>query len=312
MGPDLMLATTTTLPPNVAAATMTANGLWVAEVKLDGIRAAVTMKGRREVRITNRRQVDITVRYPDVVEALRQLNLNAVLDGEIVVWGTDGNPDFAKAHRRDAQATEHGARALAAQRGMGATFVAFDILELNGTDLRRLPYSTRRRRLEDLAKGTPLRVNAVCDDGGGLWEEIVTRGLEGVVLKRKDSRYVGHRSPDWVKVKLKRRVSALVCGTQPGKGSLAGTWGALDLALLEPDGRLRPIGSVGTGFANADRQFISALIQRASRGGDQIIVEIEFMEVSPSGHLRQPSYRGLRTDLVVTDCTVDQLEGRRT
>lgn len=297
--PQLMLAAPTELRRDEAAKTLTDTGEWSAELKLDGIRACATIDGR-SVRLTNRRGLDITFRYPDVVRRLAVPGIHAVIDGEIVVFGADARPDFAAVHRRDAQAVERSARVLAGR--MPATFVAFDVLEVAGQDVCDQSYQMRRARLERLSGG--LDVNPRSDDGQAMWAFVKERRLEGLVLKRKDSRYTGGRSSAWQKVKLVHTLSAVVCGTEPGKGHRARTFGALRLAVINDAGEIVEVGSVGSGFSNADCETIAARIRK---GDLPIIVEVEYLEF-PNGQLRQPVFRGLRMDLEVTDCTLSQLE----
>jgi bifunctional non-homologous end joining protein LigD len=163
--PDLMLATPCTLPRDTAAATLTASGEWTVEVKLDGIRACVTIDGDK-VRITNRTGRDITIRYPEIVQALSGLGIRAVLDGEIVVM-VNGKPNFHAVQIRDAQSNPKAALALS--RKTPARFIAFDVLVVNGIDVtgpRGLTYEARHDRLEALARDSELDINPVFDDGG--------------------------------------------------------------------------------------------------------------------------------------------------
>lgn len=298
--PDLMLAQAATSAPEMVIANAQASGSWVAELKVDGIRAVATIDGDN-VTLHNRRHIDISHRYPDVVGALGGLGINAVLDGEIAVM-RDGRVDFGAAHRRDAQSNARSAAALA--RTLPATFIAFDVLWLNGIDMRDLSYERRRARLDSLAAThAGLRVNPSSEDGEAMWKYVLEHQLEGLVLKRKDSRYRGRRDPAWVKVKALKRLSAVVSGYEPGLGHRAATFGALRLALLDGD-QFVDIGSVGTGFTNADCLLIS---RRIKSGDHPIIVDVECMEVTAGGHLRQPSFRGIRQDLEITDCTIHQV-----
>lgn len=300
--PALMLA----MPggdPETTIRRLDAEGGWSFEFKADGIRALVSIGNK--VRITNRRAVNITYRYPDVVDRLQDSDLDLVLDGEIVCTGTAGLPDFSMIHRRDAQGTAFAARQLAST--FPATFMAFDILLRDGVDLRALDYAHRREQLEELAEplGGGAVVAPVSDDGPKMWRAVCAMRMEGLVAKRRTSRYVGRRSPDWVKIKRTHRLSALVSGWEPGQGSRARTFGALQLALLDQAGNLVQIGHVGSGFTEPDLRDVWG---RLSRGDHPIIVEIEYLEVSPSGHLRQPVMKGVRLDIPAAECTVDQMK----
>lgn len=297
MVPQLMLAKPTKLPRDVAARRLTANGSHVAEIKLDGVRACATIDGDR-VKLTNRNGVDITHRYPDVVTKLSSLGITAVVDGEIIVMDPAGRPDFHLALKRDAQSDPRKAAALA--RITPARFVAFDILSLSDRDTRRLIYDQRR----ELLQGLGLDVNVASGDGQMMWDYVVANELEGLVLKRRDSTYVGRRSDAWQKVKRLSRITALVNGFDPGKGHRAATFGALHLVLIGEGTQLVPIGTVGSGFSNTDCRLIR---DRLDRGDHPIIVEVECMGASPDGKLRQPVFRGVRTDVQLTDCTLSQL-----
>lgn len=297
--PDLMFAQVATSPSQVTIANAQASGLWSFELKVDGIRAVATIDGG-DVVLHNRRHIDVSHRYPDVVTTLGKLGITAVIDGEIAVM-RDGRVDFGAAHRRDAQSNARSAAALA--RTLPATFIAFDVLWLNGIDIRDLSYERRRARLESLADAG-LRVNPASEDGEAMWKYVIEYQLEGLVLKRKDSRYRGRRDPAWVKVKALKRLSAVVAGYEPGQGHRASTFGALRLALLDGD-RIVEIGSVGTGFSNEDCILIWNRIKTEDH---PIIIDVEYMEVGAGGHLRQPSFRGVRNDLEITDCTYDQVK----
>lgn len=296
--PDLMLASTTDLPQGEAAKTLTDTGDWAAELKLDGIRA-VAIVTPSSAKLYNRRRLDITYRYPDIVEHLLKLGQTAILDGEIIVMGPDGQPDFSRAHRRDAQGRAHRARQLA--KTLPARFVAFDILATD-VDVQGQSYTRRRALLERLARHG-LEVNPCSDDGELMWEFVRTQHLEGLVLKRKDSVYRPGRSQAWIKVKNVRRLSAIVTGYDVGEGHRADTFGALHLALFDHDYELVPIGRVGSGFTNAD----CVSIRRHLDAGDPIVVEVKYLDVSPTGQLRQPVFVGVRNDVDRFDCATDQL-----
>jgi bifunctional non-homologous end joining protein LigD len=301
--PDLMLATPCTLPRDTAAATLTASGEWTVEVKLDGVRGCVTIDGGK-VRITNRTGRDITIRYPEIVQALSGLGIRAVLDGEIVVM-VNGKPNFHAVQIRDAQSNPKAALALS--RKTPARFIAFDVLVVNGIDVtgpRGLTYEARHDRLEALARDSELDINPVFDDGGAVWAFVLAEQAEGVVLKRRTSKYLPGYRPDWVKVKRISRISALVTGFERGRGHRRDTFGALELALIGPDGHLIPVGSVGTGFANADLTLIRKMLD----DGKEVIVDVEYME-APRGRLRQPSFKGVRLDIDRSACRYAQLEG---
>ncbi len=290
--------------PEAVVSTLHERGGWTFEFKYDGIRALVQLSDGT-VRITNRNGRDITFRYPDVVAKLEGMAVDAVLDGEIVCTDATGRPDYHLVHHRDAQQSARGARQLA--QVSPAQFVVFDVLAVNGVDLRVLSYLDRHHRLVELAGDLTAHgatVPPTTTDGPAAWQVVIDLNLEGLVAKRNDSRYQGRRSPSWVKIKRTRSVSALVSGYDAGEGSRADTFGALRLSLIDETGRLVDVGSVGSGFTEAD---VRRVWDRLSRGDHPIIVEVSYLEFSPTGHLRQPVFRGLRTDVDPTACTMAQL-----
>jgi bifunctional non-homologous end joining protein LigD len=295
--PEVMLASRADLDPEQTIAALTRAG-WLFELKFDGIRAVITRTLEGSVRITNRRGADITVRYPDVVETWSVMeSFTGVVDGEIIVTDGLGRPDFAAAHLRDAQSTVSRIRRLAAQ--YPAVLMPFDVLERDGVDLRAQPYTDRREALEAMLSG-PVPMSST--DGAAMWAFVREQQLEGLIAKRPDAAYRPGRQKAWVKIKSTRRISALVGGIVPGKGS-RGDIGALELYLLD-QGVLRPIGQVGSGMSMRDM----ALLRERAASGTPTVVDVEFLEVAPSGVLRMPVFKGIRTDVSPLDCTLDTLQ----
>jgi ATP-dependent DNA ligase len=300
LGPEVMLASTTSgLSPQEILAQLVREGDWWLDVKYDGVRAVLERTGDGQVVITNRRRADISYRYPDVVSAWSQVSFVGTLDGELVVF-RDGLPNFEGAHRRDAQSTPGKIRAAAAADP--ATFVPFDLLVDKVRDVRSLPYTQRRMILMNL--GVP-GVTIASQDADTMWEFVVTHGLEGLVAKRGSSTYRPGRHSSWRKIKFTKRISALVGGVTPGKGS-RGEIGSLQLYLFDPDaGRLVAIGNVGSGMTSRDLDMLSARIA----GSVPTVVEVEFLDVSSTGQLRMPVFRGIRQDVDPSDCLLETLHG---
>lgn len=308
-GPELMLASVRTdwrtkqrLSVETAIAVLSETGGWWYELKFDGIRAVVRRAEDGTVTIFNRRRLDITYRYQDVVAVIeRDHGFVGTLDGEIIVAGEGGRPDFAAAHRRDAQANVARARRLATV--MPATFVPFDVLDLDGQDLRSSSYEMRRVHLVR-AWGTE-GLSVASQDGAAMWAFVLANHLEGLVAKLGSSRYfAGERHASWIKLKSTHRVSALVTSATPGKGS-RGPVGALHLALWEPEGKtMVPIGRVGSGMRQED--LVSVVERLAS--GVPTVVEVEYLHLAASGQLRMPVFKGFRDDIDPTTCTIDTLE----
>jgi bifunctional non-homologous end joining protein LigD len=160
-------------------------GSWAYEVKWDGFRAIVSTEG--PLRVRSRRGWNMAPQ----LDFLAQLPVRAVLDGELVVFGADGKPDFPSVCER--MLHRHGE--------IRVTFLIFDVLSVDGRDVRRQPYRERRRILDDLGLSGPhWSVPDAFEDGTALWDAVCEHELEGVVAKRLDEPYrSGERR--WVKVK---------------------------------------------------------------------------------------------------------------
>ena len=274
-------------------------GGWYFEVKLDGIRAQANWDSDGVVKLINRRGVDITFRYPEIVNDLQFQRKDAVLDGEIVVLDSYGVPSFTKAHLRDSQYSTKAITHMAI--AAPATFIVFDVLKYMGQDWSSRSYIQRRQLLEKEIFG--VRLCIASDDGPTLWKAVEDLKLEGVVAKRVTSRYRGVRSKDWIKIRRNCQISCLVSGYDVGEGSRAGTFGALELALWDGE-KLVHVGRVGTGFTERDLDLIS----RDLKSGKHLVVEIEYLELTKDGKLRFPVFRGVRRDVALHECTTDQIQ----
>lgn len=301
VGPALMLASPSVGEPVDVIQQLQNQGGWWFEVKFDGVRAAITRNARGGITITNRREVDITYRYPDVVERFESADFVGTIDGEIINLDANGRPDFERAHRRDAQSNLTAIRRLSLS--LPATYVPFDVLSLNGRDQTHQEYAKRRVRLATVFSGDRDMWSLSAQEGEAMWEVVQSRKLEGLVAKRGTSTYVAGRSPNWLKIKSTKRVSVLVTGYTPGNGS-RGAVGALEMALWDPKGaQLVPVGRVGSGFKSRDLQMIKERIGR----GEHLIADVEYLEASSTQQLRMPVFKGLRFDVPIEDCTVDTL-----
>ena len=273
---------------------------WVAEPKWDGIRGLIVVRDGG-IQIINRNGTDITYRYPDLGH-LKSLPAGTVLDGEIVVLGENGMPDWPAAHLRDAQGSPRAARQLAELSP--ATFMSFDVLHTD-EDVRPLPYWRRRELLVALGQAHGNLVVTLNGEGPAMWDTVTARKLEGMVAKHVDSNYTGARSTKWIKFKQVSTLTALVTGWRKGQGSRTSTIGSLELALWNPDTRaITPIGTVGTGFTDAELLRLAELLKT----GTTVLVDVRYLDISPDGQLRQPVYVAQRTDLSPLQASTDQLK----
>jgi len=292
---------------------------WTHEVKWDGIRALVEVAGGR-VRIWSRNENDITVAWPEL-GALAALGHDVLLDGEIVALG-NGVPSFGaladRMHLRDV------AKVARLASTNPVTLLAFDLLRLDGEDLTRRPLRERRRLLESLGLDVPaiaavVQVPAAYDDGRAILEAAEAQGLEGIVSKRWTSAYhPGRRSRDWLKFPIRPTGSFLVGGFRFETGS-DHRLGAVLVGEPTAEGLVFR-GRVGSGIAGKAGQRLGEVLRPLVRDGSpfvtvlprvdlagtvwvepEVVVDIQYLTVTTDGRLRQPAYRGVRTDLEVTD-----------
>ena len=300
-----MLAKAGKLPP------ASDDARWAYEIKWDGVRALVYSEPGR-IRFESRNGNDITNSYPELKGLNRALSSHhAILDGEIVAFDEHGRPSFGRLQSRMHVSSESAAKRRSKE--VPVTFVAFDLLWLDGHPLYDLPYEERRARLKELElEGAAWRTpDHVAGDGAAVLEASLANGLEGVVAKRLDSPYEpGRRSPCWLKVKNSRREDVVVGGWLPGEGKRRDRIGALLVGVAE-DGHLRYAGRVGTGFTEAELDRLAKVLEQREdspfHGTSQPprhavyvqptrIAEVEFTEWTTDGMLRHPSYKGLREE----------------
>lgn len=245
---------------------------WWAQPKMDGVRALADCRLRR---ITNRRGADISHRWPDVVEQLPKCDL--IIDGELVAWDREGI-SFAAAHQRDA--TENPQRRYMEEHP--GTIVAFDVAGVHA------PIEDRVAMLADLE----LQVIPLGRPGE------VEASAEGLVFKRRGSRYVEGRSPLWQKWKRLTVTSCLVTEMTAGEGERASTFGALVLKTFAGTD-LVEVGKVGSGFTGRDLLLIRQLLD----AGKPIVVDVRHSGWTSGGMLREPVFHSLRSDLDPHECT---------
>ncbi len=291
---------------------------WVFELKYDGIRAMVSVAGDA-VRISGRRGNDETMRYPEAPAIRAGIRARqAVVDGELVVLDAEGRPSFERLQQRINVSRESDARRLAVEHPV--TFVAFDLVQLDGRDLTSTELRIRKKTLRETIVDSPhiLFAEHVERDGIALFEEARKSGIEGVVAKRADSLYrPGVRTPEWVKIKSWRSQSCVIAGYTAGRGRRSNQLGALILAIQD-NGRLVHCGQVGTGFNDRMlrdlREQLAPLVvdtcqldtvprttEPATWVKPELVCEVRFSEWTNEGMLRHPAFQRLRTDQTIED-----------
>ncbi|PZU50038.1 MAG: DNA ligase [Arsenicicoccus sp.] len=315
-----MLATPGEIPPRPPT-----GPAWVHEIKWDGIRLLAEVQDGR-LRLLTRGERDIAHAFPELA-GLTEVADDLLLDGEAVCL-VEGRPSFAHVVER-----VHVGRGAAAQRlalARPATYIAFDLLRLDGLDLTALPWTARRQALEQLLEDVPgVQLSPVYDDGAMLLTATRDQHLEGVVSKRRDAAYQpGRRSSAWLKFPHRGRVSVVVGGWRPETGR-PGRLGAVHvgLPLRGPGGMplraadgsllLRYRGRVGSGLAGragehlqqlladvpaGDYPFDAPIPHAESRGSTwvepRLVVDVAALDAErTTDRLRQPSFQGVRPDL---------------
>ncbi len=298
---------------------------WSYEFKWDGVRAIVLVDGGR-VRALSRNDKDLVASFPEL-RALGEFlgSRSAILDGEIVAFDAEGHPSFGRLQQR----LHVGSTSLVARRArdVPVRYLAFDLLYLEGHSLLGRTYDERRALLESLKlAGDTFAVPPSFRDtsGADVLAVAMERALEGVVAKRRGSHYLpGQRNGDWVKVKNFRTQEVVIGGWTAGKGSREGSLGALLLGI-PTDGGLAYAGKVGTGFSETTRRELleiltplgtdrSPFVGRLSPAETslahfvrpEVVGEVQYGEWTKDGHLRHPSWRGLRTDKDPSDVVVE-------
>jgi bifunctional non-homologous end joining protein LigD len=305
---------------------------WQLELKWDGVRALIVGDASR-IRLISRNGNDMSASYPELTDRSGWPDQDFVADGEIIAVGGNGRPDFGLLQGR--MKLTRAADVAKAQEATPVRLMLFDLLSEAGEDLRRLPLSERRVRLERFFRpsGGPVDLSGLIDgdaahnlDVTHIMESAAELGLEGVMAKRTDGRYVGQRSRSWLKLKVERTQEVVVGGWRPGNGERRESVGSLLLGI--PDGpKLRYVGRVGSGFSTRElkelRQQLDALPRKTSPFHDvpaadaadahwvsaKLVGEVTFGEWTGTGKLRHPVWRGWRLDKTPADVVVEAAAG---
>jgi bifunctional non-homologous end joining protein LigD len=296
---------------------------WATEIKWDGVRAIAYCRPGR-LRLQTRNLNEVTAQYPEVRRLSRRLGaVDAVLDGELVAFDDEGRPSFERLQQRIHQTSESVVRRR--MKSHPVTYVIFDLLYLDGHDLIDQPYVARRELLEALElDGESWQTPAYSTGHAAeLLAASAERGLEGIVVKRLDSRYApGKRNGSWLKVKNVGRQEFVIGGWAPGAGRRENRVGSILIGYHDDEGRLRYAGKVGTGFSESSLQelgerlaeierdespFIGKGIPRNARFVEPLLVaEIEFRELTAEGMVRHGSFKGLREDKPAEQVTLER------
>jgi bifunctional non-homologous end joining protein LigD len=307
------------LPMMASLGQMPSGSGWSYELKWDGIRVIAEVDDG-VCRLWSRNSHDVSGGYPELIGLAEApgLRLPAVLDGEIVTLDEKGAPSFGLLQRRMHVRDPRQLRHLITEVPVSVRL--FDVLRFDGEWLLEATYDDRRGLLDSLEIGDPFwETPPALQDGSAALDQSAAQGLEGVVAKRRKSRYLpGRRSSDWIKIKPVRTRDVVLCGWHPGEGNREGMIGSFYCgAYAEPGGELVLIGKVGSGLDFATLDMLSAELsgleinrpsfdpssipmtdRRRAHWLDPVLVaEVTFSGWGGDGRLRHPVWRGLRLDI---------------
>jgi bifunctional non-homologous end joining protein LigD len=287
---------------------------WVFETKWDGFRLVAKIEDR-SVTLYSRGGLIVSDNYKPIAKALEKIKKDAVIDGELVALDGRGVSRF-QLLQNALNTTAH------------LHYCVFDVMFVDGEDLRGQPLVERKKRLKAVLPKDPLLIYSEHwpEHGKRLFREAEHQGLEGIMAKRADSRYLsGARSKDWLKIKVGKRQEAVIVGfTAPKRTRLR--FGALVLAVREGKD-WRYVGHVGTGFSHAMLEELHTKtlpLQTAKSPFKQrikdeavttwikpkVVAEVKFTEWTSGGEMRHPAFLGLREDKKATDVVLEKEQRR--
>jgi len=295
---------------------------WLFEIKWDGYRAVAFLQDGK-VRLVSRNQNDLTSQFPELHELPKSVKAEtAVLDGEIVVLDEQGRPSFGLMQQRTGIRTK--GRRTGARPDLPVLYYVFDLIYLNGYDLRRVPLEQRKQALAHIVAATDrIRYSDHFPQGLALFDLAGKKGLEGILAKKRASHYEERRSNEWLKIKITQTVDCVVGGYTDPEGSRQ-YFGSLVLGLYDKKGRLIHVGQAGTGFNQAMLKEIWQLLKTLDTNRNPFqgeveaanvhwvkpdrVAEIKFTEwtheTTDGGmKLRAPVFLGLREDKDPKECT---------
>jgi bifunctional non-homologous end joining protein LigD len=295
---------------------------WLYEIKWDGYRAVSFIEDGK-VRLVSRNQNDLTGEFPELRELSKLIKAkNAILDGEVVALDEHGRASFSLMQQRTG--IRKGGRRVGANRELQVVYYLFDLIYLDGYDLRRVDLEQRKQALSLIIAASDLvRYSEHFPQGLKLFEAAKQEGLEGILAKKRRSCYEERRSRDWLKIKVTQTVDCVIGGYTDPEGSRQ-YFGSIVLGLYDKQGRLIHVGQAGTGFNQATLKEIWRLLKELETNRSPFygkvdaahvhwlkperVAEIKFSEwtheTADGGmKLRAPVFIGLREDKDPKECT---------
>jgi bifunctional non-homologous end joining protein LigD len=301
---------------------------WLFEIKWDGYRAIAFIEDGK-LRLVSRNQNELTQRFPELKDLPKSVRAkSAILDGEVVALDDEGRASFSLMQQRTG--FRPGGRRGAAKADVPVLYYAFDLLYLDGYDLRKVALEERKRKLASvLVSGDSVRYSDHYEkQGKALFEMARAKGLEGILAKKRDSIYQERRTSEWLKIKITRRLECVIGGYTEPEGSRA-HFGSVVLGLYDKQGRLIHVGQAGSGFDQQSLDEVWKLLKKLETRKNpfhgevealrkvywvkpELVAEIEFAEwtggtsAGSGPKLRAPVFLGLRDDKDPKDCRLEQ------
>jgi bifunctional non-homologous end joining protein LigD len=304
---------------------------WLFEIKWDGYRAIVFIENGK-ARLVSRNQNDLTARFPELKDLPQFVKAakTAILDGEVVALDEEGRASFSLMQQRTG--FRPGGRRQTAKADVPVLYYAFDLLYLDGYDWRRVPLDERKKKLKSLlVAGDVLRYSDHYETQGiALFNMAREKGLEGILAKKRDSIYQEHRSREWLKIKIRHRLEAVIGGYTEPEGSRP-HFGSIVLGLYDKQGHLIHVGQAGSGFDQKSLEEMWQLLKKRETKktpfhGEvealrkvfwvkpELVAEIEYAEwtggpesgkiAGTTPKLRAPVFLGLRDDKDPKECVL--------
>jgi bifunctional non-homologous end joining protein LigD len=301
---------------------------WLFEIKWDGYRAVAFIENGK-VRLVSRNQNELTARYPELRDLPNFVKArSAILDGEVVALDEQGRASFSLMQQRTG--FRPGGRRGVTNADVPVLYYAFDLLYLDGFDWRRIALEERKKKLASiLLAGDSLRYSDHYEQQGkALFEIAQQKELEGILAKKRDSIYQERRSSEWLKIKIRHRLEAVIGGYTEPEGSRA-HFGSIVLGLYDKHKRLIHVGQAGSGFNQKSLAEIFKLLKKRETKQNpfygevealrkvswvkpNLVAEIEYAEWTDGASggsgpkLRAPVFLGLRDDKEPKECQLDQ------
>jgi len=299
---------------------------WLFEIKWDGYRA-VAFIAKGKVRLVSRNQNDLTAQYPELHNLAASFKAEtAILDGEIAALDEQGRSSFSLMQQRTG--IRESGRRTGSRGDIPVLYYVFDLLYLDGYDLRRVPLEQRKNALAEITDAVgPVRYSDHFSQGKALFDVAKQKGLEGILAKRRDSYYEERRSQAWLKIKITRTLDCVIGGYTDPEGGRA-YFGSIVLGMYDKKGDLIHVGQAGSGFSEAKLEEVWQELKKRETNRSpfphgvealrkvhwvkpELVAEIKFSDwthptAEGGAKLRAPVFMGLREDKDAKECVLQE------